>query len=705
MRRFFILQLGVLLLSCSVRSQTPALTTRDVIQNLDTPWEVLWGPDDMIWFTERGGRVSRLNPETGSRQIILTIPDVFEQSESGLLGMVHHPDFPDSSFVYLVYNYRSGSAIKERVVRYSWDGDTLTGQQLIIEDLAGSGNHNGSRLIITADRKLLITTGDAATSSVAQDHTNLNGKILRMNLDGTVPADNPWPTAPGRSKYLYTTGHRNPQGLHLASNGILYSSEHGPNNDDEINIIVPGRNYGWPNVHGYCDEPTEQSFCNDSNVVEPIYAWTPTIATAGLDYYDNPAIPEWTNSLLLVTLKEQDLRQLKLSADGRQVVSETIFFDNRWGRLRDLCISPDGRVFIAVSERDGRGSPVATDDRIVELKSATPPNASIAITSVSSTNVTAGDSIHMDFTVTGEFAPGNVFTLQLSDAQGGFNIPAPIGVRVDTSGGRISGRIRCDAGGDAYRLRVVSTTPPVASNDNGDDVTIVGLTSPTIQVGGSTTICKGDSVVLDAGPGYSTYDWSSGEQTQSIVVRDGGGFTVTVRHANGCRTTSASVQIRMIDPTPAVQFEGDTLVANGGYTAYRWFRDGSVIDGATTRRYLPTSPGRYTVEGTTPEGCIGLSAEVIVEPSGVGYRREGINIRLSPLPARDRLVVELEVMNQTTLRLDIVDARGVVVRSVDTRADRGLARRELSTKELPAGAYFLRVRLDDLSFTRGFVKE
>jgi hypothetical protein len=148
---------------------------------------------------------------------------------------------------------------------------------------------------------------------------------------------------------------------------MMYSSEHGPSSDDEVNIIEKGRNYGWPAVKGFCDAGTETQFCADSGVYEPIAAWTPTLAVAGMDFYQTGDIPHWDNSLLLTTLKESELVVLKLSQDGRSVVQEEIFFDNWWGRLRDICISPDGRVFLAVSNRDGRGSVRPGDDRIVEI--------------------------------------------------------------------------------------------------------------------------------------------------------------------------------------------------------------------------------------------------------------------------------------------------------------------------------------------------
>jgi glucose/arabinose dehydrogenase len=338
------------------------IDTSSVATGLDTPWEILWGQDNHIWITERTGKISRLNSETGNLQLLHTIADVHEESESGLLGMALHPDFSDTPYVYLVYNYLDGS-IKERVIRYTYNGTGLISPLTLLENIGGAGNHNGSRIIIDENYKLFVTTGDATNTSSAQNLSSLSGKILRMNLDGSIPADNP-----ASDSYLWTWGHRNPQGLVIASNGEMYSSEHGPNNDDELNLIVKGNNYGWPNVHGFCDLSTEIDFCENNNITEPLQAWTPTLAVAGIDYYNSDSIPEWKQNILMVSLKGERLVSMKLSADGLSIDNSSEWFKEWFGRLRDICIAPDGRVFISTSNRDGRGSPSAGDDRIVQIR-------------------------------------------------------------------------------------------------------------------------------------------------------------------------------------------------------------------------------------------------------------------------------------------------------------------------------------------------
>ncbi|MBN1129811.1 MAG: PQQ-dependent sugar dehydrogenase [Chitinispirillaceae bacterium] len=347
----------------------PVLITSTIVDNLHVPWEILWGPDDRVWFTERSGRVSRVNPSSGQREILLTIGTVWEQGESGLLGMALHPAFQDTPQVFVAYTYQRSGRSFMRIERYAYAGSVLHSPAIILDNLAAGTIHNGCRLLILPDRTLLVATGNAAgdnnPASPSLDTSRLEGKILRMNLDGSIPADNPFP-----GSLVYTYGHRNPQGLVRLPDGTLFISEHGANTDDEVNRIVKGGNYGWPAVRGFCDQTAERRYCDSAPVVEPVNAWTPTIAPAGIDFYDHPAIPSWRNSLLLVTLKEQDLRVLRLNNSRDAIIGEIILFNNQFGRLRDVCVSPTGEIYLATSNTDGRGSPKPGDDRIVRVSPA-----------------------------------------------------------------------------------------------------------------------------------------------------------------------------------------------------------------------------------------------------------------------------------------------------------------------------------------------
>ena len=345
-----ILLIAMLIFSCSAckDNQSQSVSSagiRMVKTGLNYPWEIIWGKDNHIWMTEREGKISRIDPANGRTTFSFTIPDAESNNEGGLLGMALHPDFAQNGFLYVVYDYRKGGIYKEKLVRYTFANNTLNNPVVLLDGIEASSNHDGSRLWITtgSNPKIFMTTGDALNQSLPQNKTTVNGKVLRLNIDGSIPSDNPFPNNP-----VWSYGHRNPQGLVMVNN-ILYASEHGPDTEDELNIIEKGRNYGWPEVKGRCNG-AETSFCTTNNIKEPIWSsGNGTIAVCGLDYYNNSLIPQWKNSLLMMTLKNSSIRQLKLSDDGRSIVQTQTFFKDQWGRLRDLCISPAGKVYVCTS--------------------------------------------------------------------------------------------------------------------------------------------------------------------------------------------------------------------------------------------------------------------------------------------------------------------------------------------------------------------
>ncbi|MBK7376455.1 MAG: PQQ-dependent sugar dehydrogenase [Chitinophagaceae bacterium] len=323
----------------------PPDSVRIIKGGLDHPWEIRWGKDDHIWMTERGGKISKLDPKTGATVFSASIAEVVSRGEGGLLGMVQHPDFLHNGLFYVVYNYKGRGDYSEKLVQMKYENGNIRPVKTILENIPAAHFHNGSRLLITgADPKLFMTTGDATVQRNAQNTLSVSGKVLRFNLDGTIPADNPFPGSP-----VWSYGHRNQQGL-VVVNGILYASEHGPAIEDEVNIIEKGRNYGWPNVNGYCDQPDESAFCTSANVKEPIWSsGGNTLAVCGLDHYNNNRIPAWKNCLLMVSLKDASLRALKLNADGKRVIGQQTYFKNRFGRLRDICVSTSGKVYLCTS--------------------------------------------------------------------------------------------------------------------------------------------------------------------------------------------------------------------------------------------------------------------------------------------------------------------------------------------------------------------
>ncbi|MEP7238371.1 MAG: PQQ-dependent sugar dehydrogenase [Ferruginibacter sp.] len=336
---------------CSSTGQSNSNETNNdsiktVLSGLNFPWEILWGKDDHIWMTERGGKISKIDPVTGKIVFSSKIAEVVANNEGGLLAMVQHPDFLTNGLFYVVYDYNTGGNYREKMVQMKFENGSIQPVKTLVDNIPASSIHNGSRLWITNDVTpvIFMTTGEASVQPNSQLTTSLSGKVLRFKLDGSIPADNPYPGSP-----VWSYGHRNQQGLVIA-NGIMYASEHGPNIEDEVNIIEKNRNYGWPKINGPCDEPAEKIFCTANNIKEPIWSsGSSTLAVCGMDYYNSSKIGEWKNSLLMCTLKDASLRVLTLSSDGLGVIKQQTFFKNKFGRLRDICISPQGRVYLCTS--------------------------------------------------------------------------------------------------------------------------------------------------------------------------------------------------------------------------------------------------------------------------------------------------------------------------------------------------------------------
>lgn len=349
MKKILAVSLGLLSFQLFSQSNITVGTTTvevdTIYTGLDIPWEIIYGPDGFIWTTERKGIISRIDPVAQTKTVILNIvSSVYQNSESGLLGMVLHPNFATTPEVFLAYTYGSFSNIKEKVVKYTYNGTSLVNEVILIDNIVGNTTHNGSRIAILPDNTLLFSTGDAQNQSLPQDVNELNGKVLRINLDGSIPANNAFAGNP-----VYTYGHRNVQGILQHPNGKIYISEHGASTDDEFQILEIGRNYGWPNVEGFCDPGGEETFCNANNVMEPLVAWTPTNAPSDMVYYENPLFPEFDGRVLMTVLKDKRIIAMDLSADGLSVADEDHYLINQFGRLRDICVGPQKEIYLATN--------------------------------------------------------------------------------------------------------------------------------------------------------------------------------------------------------------------------------------------------------------------------------------------------------------------------------------------------------------------
>jgi glucose/arabinose dehydrogenase len=371
---FFVAQLAIVL-ACSHQppgrgageTETSQLTqstfkVETVIPNLEVVWSMVWAPDGRMIFTERPGRVrvyenGKLRPTP-----LFTVPDVEPAGESGLMSVALHPQFASNHFLYLSYAYNSGGT-QVRVVRYRETPGGLTDRQVIIEGIPAAQFHAGCRLRFGPDGKLYITTGDATKRELAQKLDSLAGKILRLNDDGTVPPDNPFVGKENARPEIWAYGSRNSQGIDFQpGTNLLFETEHGPSGfdgpggGDEVNIIERGKNYGWPVIHHRATQAGMES---------PLLEYTPACAPASGVFYRGSALPAFKGNFFFGCLRGE--RIIRVTLDGRRVVSQENLLEGKYGRIRDIAEGPDGLIYFSTSNRDGRGHPASDDDRIMRM--------------------------------------------------------------------------------------------------------------------------------------------------------------------------------------------------------------------------------------------------------------------------------------------------------------------------------------------------
>ena len=416
-----------------------AFAKRVVTTGLENPFQMVWGPDDHLWITERtAGRVTRVLPSDGSKTTAIVITDLLTDGPGGLLGMALDPGLLKTAghdYVYVAYTYDADAdpatvTRRTKIVRFTYDrgAHVLGHAKDILTGLPAGTDHQGGRLVIGPDRKLYFTIGDLGADQLAnfckpnraqsvptvaqlqaRDWSLYEGKVLRLNLDGSIPPDNP--TIAGVRSHIYSYGHRNPQGLVFAPDGKLYESEHGPNTDDEVNVIRAGRNYGWPHIAGYQDDqsyayanwsaskgvpcasltftafpdvppsvpiekesswhhpdftppiqtfrtvPTGYDFKNAKCADRALYyqCW-PTVAPSSLAVYSaKNGIRGWGHSLLMPSLKHGTVYRMQLDAGGTTVVGDPD--ENQQlktvNRYRDVTVRPDGLALFVATDVDG----------------------------------------------------------------------------------------------------------------------------------------------------------------------------------------------------------------------------------------------------------------------------------------------------------------------------------------------------------------
>ena len=333
-----------------------------VIGNLEVPWSIVWAPDGRMFFTERNGRVQVYQNGKLRSQPLFTVPDVAPSGEGGLMSLVLHPQFATNHLLYLSYVYNAQGQ-NVRVVRYRENETGLSDRVVIIEGIPAAQYHAGCRLRFGPDGKLYITTGDATERELAQRLNSLAGKILRVNDDGSIPADNPFVGQKDARPEIWSYGHRNPQGIDFQpGTNVIFETEHGPSGfdgpggGDEVNIVEKGKNYGWPVIHH-----TQTA----TGMEAPLLEYTPACAPASGMFYRGAAFPEFRGNFFFGCLK--GVRMIRVVLDGRRVVSQENLLEGKYGRIREVAEGPDGYLYFSTSNKDDRGSPAADDDRIIRL--------------------------------------------------------------------------------------------------------------------------------------------------------------------------------------------------------------------------------------------------------------------------------------------------------------------------------------------------
>lgn len=325
-----------------------AYFVEEVASGLQIPWSIDFAPDGRMFLTERGGAVRVIDGELLPDPVLKL--DV-GSGEGGLLGIALDPEFEENRRIYLYYTY--GLLAQNRVSAFVETERGLQDEQILLDNIPGHWIHDGGRIAFGPDGMLYVTTGDAARTELSQDISSLAGKILRMEPDGGVPPDNPFP-----GSLVYSYGHRNPQGLDWDASGRLVATEHGPSGErgyahDEINVIEAGANYGWPLAVG--DERAEGA------VGPALHTGTQTWAPSGAAFYKGD-IREWDGMYMVAALAGKSLVQV----DPESWTVEGMHLQE-YGRLRDAAMGPDGALYVLTSNRDGRGSPSPGDDFVLRV--------------------------------------------------------------------------------------------------------------------------------------------------------------------------------------------------------------------------------------------------------------------------------------------------------------------------------------------------
>lgn len=355
--RLFLIQI-LILMSLSLTAEASKHKLEVVAEGLDQPWSFAVLPNGDFLVSFLNGELRVITQDGTLGKAIRNTPPTYVAGQGGYFDVVLDPLFELNEQIYLAFAHGSEGQNATRVISARLDGDALVGVKPIftVKDWKDTSAHYGGKLQFISDGTLLLTTGDGFDyREAAQDKFSQLGKIIRMNKDGSVPSDNPFADGKQADPYVYSLGHRNPQGLSFdPKTRIVYMHEHGPKGGDEINIVSSGANFGWPitsngiNYSGAKITP----FTERDSITSPNHVWTPSIAPSGLAYYDGEAFPDWKDSLFIGALVNKEVRRIQLSAG--KVVDEEALFQEVGQRVRDIRIGNNGLIYFLTEDKDSK---------------------------------------------------------------------------------------------------------------------------------------------------------------------------------------------------------------------------------------------------------------------------------------------------------------------------------------------------------------
>lgn len=338
---------------CSIESDPASveaeLKTELVAEGFDSPWAMEWLPNGDMLVTDKPGKLWLVPKGSSQKREIKGVPEVYNNGQGGLLGLVLHPNYQDNGWIYISYSAKGEGGGNTVIMRAKLKDGELVEQETIFkaDPLTRSGVHFGGRMDFDREGYLFFSVGERGQMENAQTLTNDCGKIHRVHDDGRVPEDNPFVQIPGARPTIWSYGHRNPQGLMFhPESWALYAHEHGPRGGDEVNIVQKGKNYGWPRIT-YGINYDGSVITNDkekAGMEQPIHYWVPSIAPCGMTFLFSDKYPEWQGNLFVGALAGQTLARLEIR-DGKVVKEERML--NGMGRIRDVKQGPDGYLYVS----------------------------------------------------------------------------------------------------------------------------------------------------------------------------------------------------------------------------------------------------------------------------------------------------------------------------------------------------------------------